>query len=102
MVIFTSVASPLPPGLRVYPHMPVEIARLREAEVAELALVRLLARVDAEVLGQRARVGEGLFAHAASERKIMACKSFMVRKGRGCQLGSRRICIFLLPMSKTL
>ena len=47
------------------PHVPVEIARLREAEQAEFALVGLLAAVDPHVFGQRRRIREGLLAHAA-------------------------------------
>lgn len=37
-------------------HMPVQIAGLREAKQAEPALVRFLARVGAQVLGERGAV----------------------------------------------
>ena len=41
-------------------HVPVEVARLREAQQTEFALVRFLAAVDAHVLRQRRGIGEGL------------------------------------------
>ena len=56
-------------SLFVYSHVSVEVARLGEAEVAEFALVRLLAGVNAEVLCQRTRVGKSFFAHSTSERR---------------------------------
>ena len=53
----------------MYSHVSVEVARLREAEVAELALVRLLTGVNAKVLCQRTRVGKSFFAHATSAKE---------------------------------
>lgn len=52
------------------PHVPVEIARLREAEETEFALIGLLAAMDAHVFGQRRRIREGLLAHAAPVRSL--------------------------------
>ncbi len=50
-------------------HVAVEVARLREAQLAQLALVGLLARVHAHVLRQRGRVRERFAAVlAAAER----------------------------------
>ncbi len=40
-------------------------------EVAQFALIGLLTGVDPQVLGQRARVREGLFAHAASAQQFI-------------------------------
>ncbi len=46
-------------------HVPVEVARLGEAQHAQLALVRLLSAVYPHVLRQRRRVRERLPAHLA-------------------------------------
>ena len=48
------------------PHVPIEVARLREAEQAKFALVGLLTRMNPHVLGECRRVGKGLFAHPAT------------------------------------
>lgn len=47
-------------------HVTIEVARLTEAQAAQLALVRLLAGVDANVLRERRTVREGLLAHATA------------------------------------
>jgi len=49
-------------------HVAVEVARLREAQLAQLALVGLLARVHAHVLRQRGRVRERFAAVLAAAK----------------------------------
>lgn len=45
-------------------HMAIEIAGLTETKETQLALVWLLAGVNAQVFRECRRVGEGLLAHA--------------------------------------
>ena len=61
-VVLDSDYIPLVTGGGVYPHVAVQIARLGKPEAAKAALVGFLARVNPQVLRQRARVGEGLLA----------------------------------------
>lgn len=49
----------------VHAHVPVQVAALREAQQAQLALVGLLAAVDPQVLREGAAVREGLLAQPA-------------------------------------
>ncbi len=50
-------------------HVSVEISGLGKSEVAELALVRLLARMDSKMFRQGARIRECFLAKMASESK---------------------------------
>ena len=51
----------------MYAHVPVKVPRLRKAQHANAALVRLLTAVYSHVLGQGRRIAERLLAHATSE-----------------------------------
>ena len=48
------------------PHVPVQVAGLREPQQTQFALVGLFSAVNSHVFGQRGRVGEGFLAHATS------------------------------------
>ena len=58
-------------------HVSIEISRLRETKMAEFALIRLLARVNTQMLRQRARVGKGLFAEATPIRPLARMRPHM-------------------------
>ena len=51
-------------------HVAMEVARLRETKVADLAPVRLLSTVDSLVLCEGGGVGEGLPAVVTSVRPL--------------------------------
>lgn len=61
----------------VHPHMPVQVSALGEAQQAELALVRLLSAVDAQVLGERAAVRKGLLAQPTPVRPFAGVRAHM-------------------------
>ena len=62
--------------------MSVEVAGLREAQQADLALVGLLAGVDAQVLGERRAVGERLLAEPAAVRALSGVRPEVGRHRR--------------------
>lgn len=66
----------------VHAHVPVQVAGLREPEQAQLALVRLFARVDPQVFGERGRVAERLLAQPAPVRPLARVGAHVRGDGR--------------------
>jgi hypothetical protein len=67
----------------VDPHVPVEVPALAESQQAQLTLIRLFTRVDAQVLRQGRAVRESLLAESTpTERQAL---DYCVRGGRSLQ-----------------
>lgn len=66
----------------VHAHVPVQVAGLREPEQAQLALVRLFARVYPQVFGERGRVAERFLAQPAPVRSLARVGAHVRGDGR--------------------